>query len=135
MAFLSYIIAATPRSGSILLCDLLSTTGVAGEPQSYYRREDIEDYARAWNLSSTDAIGGEAFERAYLEAVRRAGAGKTGVFGLRLMWVSVAELSARLRALFTRTRLTMLTGLNWRSASRSLFISRGRTRSRRPYRC
>jgi LPS sulfotransferase NodH len=96
VAFLSYIIAATPRSGSTLLCDLLSVTGVAGEPQSYYRREDIEDYARAWRVSSPDVIGSEAFERAYLEAVRPAGAGKTGVFGLRLMWASVAELSARL---------------------------------------
>jgi trehalose 2-sulfotransferase len=91
VAFLSYVIAATPRSGSTLLCDLLSATGVAGEPQSYYRREDIEDYVRTWGLSSPDAIGDEAFERAYLEAVRRAGAGETGVFGLRLMWVSAPE--------------------------------------------
>jgi LPS sulfotransferase NodH len=96
VAFLSYIISATPRSGSTLLCDLLSATGVAGEPQSYYRREDIQDYARAWKALSPDAIGDEAFERTYLEAVRRAGAGETGVFGLRLMWSTVAELSARL---------------------------------------
>lgn len=41
-------------------------------------------------------IGEEAFERTYLEAVRRAGAAQTGIFGLRLMWSSVAELSARL---------------------------------------
>jgi trehalose 2-sulfotransferase len=99
LAFSSYIVAATPRSGSTLLCDLLSGTGIAGQPNSYYRREDILDYAREWGVSPPDAIGDEAFERAYLEAVRRAGAAQTGIFGLRLMWSSVTELSARLRAI------------------------------------
>jgi trehalose 2-sulfotransferase len=56
-------------------------------------------YARKWGLSSPDAIGGEAFERTYLEAVRRAGGGQTDIFGLRLMWSTVAELSARLSAI------------------------------------
>jgi LPS sulfotransferase NodH len=93
--------AATPRSGTTLLCDLLSGTGIAGQPQSYYRREDVLDYARAWGVSSPDVIGDEAFERTYLEAVRRAGTAKTGIFGLRLMWSSVAELSARLSAIYT----------------------------------
>src|SRR6516165_1969350 len=96
VAISSYIIAATPRSGSTLLCDLLSGTGIAGQPHSYYRREDILDYARKWGVSSPDVIGNEAFERTYLEAVRRAGTTQTGIFGLRLMWSSVAELSARL---------------------------------------
>src|SRR5579884_3357376 len=100
MAFASYIIAATPRSGSTLLCDLLSGTGIAGQPHSYYRREDILDYAREWRVSSPNGIGGEVFERTYLEAVRRAGATQTGIFGLRLMWSSVAELSARLSAIY-----------------------------------
>jgi LPS sulfotransferase NodH len=96
VAISSYIMAATPRSGSTLLCDLLSGSGIAGQPQSYYRREDIPDYARAWGVPSPDVIGDEAFERTYLEAVRRAGTGRTGIFGLRLMWSSVMELSVRL---------------------------------------
>jgi trehalose 2-sulfotransferase len=100
VAFSSYIIAATPRSGSTLLCDLLSGAGIAGRPQSYYRREDILDYAREWGLSLPDAIGDEAFERSYLVAVQRAGAAQTGVFGLRLMWRTVAELSERLSAIY-----------------------------------
>jgi trehalose 2-sulfotransferase len=32
----SYLICATPRSGSTLLCDLLSQTGVAGRPEEYF---------------------------------------------------------------------------------------------------
>jgi trehalose 2-sulfotransferase len=97
LAFSSYIIAATPRSGSTLLCDLLSGTGIAGQPQSYYRREDIMDYARTWGVPPPDQIGDVAFERAYLEAVRRAGTAQTGIFGLRVMWVTMPQLSARLR--------------------------------------
>jgi trehalose 2-sulfotransferase len=95
----SYIIAATPRSGSTMLCDLLSGTGIAGHPHSYYRREDILDWAREWGVPPPDVIGDVAFERNYLEAVRRAGAAQTGIFGLRLMWSSVTELSARLSAI------------------------------------
>jgi LPS sulfotransferase NodH len=82
-----------------LLCDLLSGTGIAGQPHSYYRREDILDYARKWGVSSPDVIGDEAFERTYLAAVRRAGTTQTGIFGLRLMWSSVVELFARLSAI------------------------------------
>jgi trehalose 2-sulfotransferase len=99
VGFSSYIIAATPRSGSTLLCDLLSATQIAGRPYSYYRRQDIMRYARNWRLPSPEAIGEEAFERAYLGAVREAGAAQTGIFGLRLMWPTVAELSARLCAI------------------------------------
>jgi len=100
VAFSSYIMAATPRSGSTLLCDLLSGTGIAGRPHSYYRCQDIPDYARKWRLSSPDVIGNEGFERSYLEAVRREGTAHTGILGLRLMWPTVAELSARLSSVY-----------------------------------
>ena len=33
----SYLIASTPRSGSTLLCEALSSTGVAGHPEEYYQ--------------------------------------------------------------------------------------------------
>ena len=92
----SYIICATPRSGSTLLCDLLAETGVAGQPNSYYRQQDILHWAYAWGVSPE----GPEFDRRYLDAVRRVGAGKTGVFGLRLMWRSVDDLSIRLEALY-----------------------------------
>ena len=97
--FSSYIICATPRSGSTLLCDLLAETGVAGRPNSYYRPQSILEWARRWDVSPPDMTGNEAFDRSYLAAVLRAGASENDVFGLRLMWGSVAELSARLKAL------------------------------------
>ena len=32
----SYLVCATPRSGSTLLCDLLDQTGAAGHPEEYF---------------------------------------------------------------------------------------------------
>ena len=97
--FSSYIICATPRSGSTLLCDLLAETGVAGHPNSYYRQESILYWARSWDLSMLDLTDNKEFDRSYLAAALRAGTSENGVFGLRLMWGSVAELSTRLGAL------------------------------------
>ena len=33
---LSYLVCATPRSGSTLLCQALDSTGVAGHPEEYF---------------------------------------------------------------------------------------------------
>lgn len=101
MAYASLILCATPRSGSTLLCDLLTATGVAGKPAWYYRREDIGEWAEHLGVPPGE---GAAFESAYLQAVRREGAGDTGVFALRLMWPSLPELSARLAQLFPELR-------------------------------
>jgi trehalose 2-sulfotransferase len=48
---------------------------------------------------SPDLIGDD-FERTYLEAVRRTAGAQTGILGLRVMWSTVAELSARLSAIY-----------------------------------
>ena len=94
---MSYLICATPRSGTTMLCDLLTATGRAGAPHSYYRRQDISKRAQDWGLADLDP---RAFDRAYLEAVLRAGTAETGVFGLRLMWGTLAELSESLGRLY-----------------------------------
>jgi LPS sulfotransferase NodH len=93
---LAYFLCATPRSGTTLLCDLLGGTGRTGRPQSYYRRQDIERRARAYGIRADDFYGQIDFDRAYLEAVLRDGAGETGVFGLRIMWGTVGEMAERL---------------------------------------
>ena len=33
---ISYLVCATPRSGSTLLCHLLDETGLAGHPEEYF---------------------------------------------------------------------------------------------------
>ena len=96
----SYIICATPRSGSTLLCDLLSDTGVAGNPHSFFRREDFAEWAEYFNLPVTEWCDDQEFDQSYLEAVLKYGTAGTGVFGTRLMWESISNLSMRLDAFF-----------------------------------
>ena len=92
----SYIICATPRSGSTLLCDLLADTGVAGRPDSFFRRQSIPWWAHHLNLSVAEWGDEHEFDRSYLTAVQQQGSGGTQVFGMRLMWESVGALSKRL---------------------------------------
>ena len=96
----SYVICATPRSGSTLLCDLLAETNAAGKPHSFYRRQSIPNWAARWEIAVPEPADDASLNQAYLTAALAAGRGGTGVFGVRLMWESVAELSARLDALF-----------------------------------
>lgn len=99
MRFSSYIICATPRSGSTLLCDLLASTGIAGKPHSYYRNEDASYWAELWGVPGPHRLDDAEFERAYLVALIREGTAGTGIFGLRMMWSSVADASKRLDAI------------------------------------
>lgn len=94
----AYILCATPRSGSTLLCDLLRDAG-AGRPASFFRAESVPDYTRCFGLGPAPGPG---VDRAYLDHVLEAGDGGTGVFGLRLMWESLAGLCHGLRRLFPR---------------------------------
>jgi LPS sulfotransferase NodH len=87
---------------------MLAATSVAGRPNSYFRQEDVEAWADAWGVPHPQGIEGPEFDRDYLSAMRREGSAGTGVFGLRLMWASVAEASRRLsRALGADRDLTV----------------------------
>ncbi len=92
----SYIICTTPRSGSTLLCDLLADTGVAGRPDSFFRRESLHWWANYLNVTAANWRNEHEFDRSYLSAVHQHGTDGTPVFGMRLMWESVAGLSQRL---------------------------------------
>lgn len=98
--FDGYIICGTPRTGSTLLCNLLASTRTAGNPDSFYRRQDISQWAEEWNLPNPDTMGAHEFNIAYLEAAIRAGKDGTGIFGLRLMRENLDELSAILDQIF-----------------------------------
>jgi LPS sulfotransferase NodH len=95
-----YIICGTPRTGSTLLCKLLASTKVAGDPHSFFRREDISEWAEGWRLPPAGSVSEKDFSAAYLEAVIKAGKGGTHVFGLRLMREHLEELSATLDGIF-----------------------------------
>jgi LPS sulfotransferase NodH len=98
----SYILCGTPRSGSTLLCEMLYRTGVAGRPNSYFREVDIAYWAGQWGLSLADGTVSADFDRAFIAAMREAGECGTGIFGLRVMFASLADAGRRLgRALGT----------------------------------
>lgn len=83
--FNSYIICTTTRSGSTLLCDLLSGTGVAGKPESYFHQPTVASWAKALDIPPQGDGNELDFLRAIFNLVRRNGSGGTDVFGLRLM--------------------------------------------------
>lgn len=118
----SYLVCATPRSGSTLLCEALSATGVAGRPAEYFeamydtglprRPTDYFEGLRA--IPAADFLadqlpveGGEAREalaqaatyRDYLAWVYDAGTTPNGAFGAKLMWGHVDHFVAYLRDL------------------------------------
>jgi len=82
---LSYLICTTPRSGSNFLCEVLSSTGVAGRPDEYF-----------WNPPAGHAKWGVPEWSAYVEQIRRAGTTPNGIFGIKLMWSYFGEVVGRL---------------------------------------
>lgn len=91
----SYLICATPRTGSTLLCGLLDSSGVAGHPASYFNHRSLDDYADDWRISRPrDGRIDEAFVQAALAVGRT----PNGVFGGRVMAESMPELTSGLAA-------------------------------------
>lgn len=91
--FDAYILCGTPRTGSTLLCDLLTATGIAGRPDSFFMRDIDPVWARELGLP---AAGEPGYDASYLAAVIRAGTGETGMFGLRLMRENLEDMTSLL---------------------------------------
>jgi LPS sulfotransferase NodH len=90
--FDAYIICATPRTGSTLLCRLLKSAG-AGDPDSFISRF-IPEWADEWGVPSASSVPPETFAAAYLDAAIKAGKAGGNIFGLRLMRENVGDLDA-----------------------------------------
>lgn len=116
----SYLVCASPRSGSTLVCHALAETGVAGKPEEYFealrysgrpRRPEeyflgVEDQSIRDHLGER-SIGDEspprsplwsraAYDR-YLEWALDAGTTPNGVFGAKLMWGYLGDFVSLLR--------------------------------------
>jgi LPS sulfotransferase NodH len=100
--FDTYIICGTPRTGSTLLCDLLTSTKRTGAPHSFYRRQNILEWAEEWDLPAPGTMSEFDFKLAYLNAAIAAGKGGTEIFGLRLMRENLGELLAILDEIHPR---------------------------------
>ncbi|MEP3279923.1 MAG: Stf0 family sulfotransferase [Stappiaceae bacterium] len=97
--FRTYIICATTRSGSTLLCRLLSETKVAGNPNSYFHVPSVSAWMRALNVTDQQTASEKENLETVIEAARLAGRGGTDIFGLRLMRKSFDFLMEKLALL------------------------------------
>ena len=89
-----------PPGAGPKLCDLLADSGVAGCPDSFFRRESFLEWTEYFGLSVDEWGDAHEFDQAYLSAVLRYGTAETPVFGMRLMWESVTDLLKRLELFY-----------------------------------
>jgi LPS sulfotransferase NodH len=117
---LSYLVCATPRSGSTLLCHALAQTGVAGRPEEYFeallrsgvprRPHEYFDPDRHANIVERLAFREmldsapkpnplwrpDTYEQ-YLAWALDEGTTPNGVFGAKLMWGYLGDFAELLR--------------------------------------
>lgn len=91
----SYLLCGTPRTGSTFLCDLLTSTGVAGRPESYFREPDLALWAARLDVPIAD--DGTVVIRDLVVGALRRGTTANGVFGARIMWGTMDLLVDGLR--------------------------------------
>jgi LPS sulfotransferase NodH len=82
-------VASTPRSGSSLLCEALTNTGVAGRPQEYF----WEGYEPHWY-----AEWGATDYREYVRGAIGQGMTPNCVFGAKIMWAHLGDFLRKLRS-------------------------------------
>jgi trehalose 2-sulfotransferase len=109
----SYLVCATPRSGSTLLCELLKDTGVAGRPEEYFEARSetglpphpgdylenlprtgagIRDDTRPPRAPEHSSLLGLSNYRDHLTRTFRLGTTANGVFGAKIMWQHLPDL-------------------------------------------
>lgn len=97
---LSYVLCSNPRSGTTLLCDLLAQTGVAGNPDSFFRQKSLQDWCDDWQVSGPIDTRDQDFTRRYFDAMLAEGRGGTPVFGIRIMGADLRFATAWLDSAF-----------------------------------
>jgi len=86
----SYLICATPRSGSSLLCEALRNTGKAGRPEEYFLPSNEPAWQGRWNTSTYAE---------YLSEAIKQDTTPNGVFGAKIMWGYFDDFASKLRQL------------------------------------
>jgi LPS sulfotransferase NodH len=116
----SYLVCATPRSGSTLVCQALKETGVAGRPEEYFeallqtgrpRRPEqyfigvddqsildhLDQLGRSDDLPPRSPLWSRSAYDRYLEWVFDVGTTPNRVFGAKLMWGYFGDFISLLR--------------------------------------
>jgi trehalose 2-sulfotransferase len=113
----AYLVCATPRSGSTLLCETLRATGLAGSPREHFevlRHSGLPRQPREYLAGVRDegalellaplrraapAPAPAELPEAWRARILRAGRSENGVWGGKLMWGHVEDLVGRARSL------------------------------------
>ncbi|MEO9895047.1 MAG: Stf0 family sulfotransferase [Paracoccaceae bacterium] len=95
----SYVICTSPRSGSTMLCKMLSETGIAGHPESYFHTPSIPEWLSSFDLGEDNFDTEQSALKAIFEGAQNQGTGTTGVFGLRLQGQSLPFFLKQLKKL------------------------------------
>jgi trehalose 2-sulfotransferase len=82
-----YIIAATPRTGGHLLCELLASTEICGRPHEYVLLKNEHIWRNSYGCRTR-----QEYRAYYLQR----GWSANGVFGAKLTWWQFCELTAEL---------------------------------------
>ncbi len=100
MKFDSYVICTSPRSGSTLLCTMLTSTGVAGKPDSYFFGTSLDGWLDDLGVVPDETANEpEILELAFRMAHRK-GRNGTNIFGLRLQGHSFRYFCEKLAVLY-----------------------------------
>lgn len=99
----SYVICTNPRSGSWLLSEALTATGVAGRPQEWFHDEYEQRCSREWKLPPPSAATYEG----YLSRAIEAGTTANGVFGIKCHRYQFQSLPSKLGAIERWSRLSV----------------------------
>ena len=93
----SYLVCASQRSGTTLLCRALADTGVAGRPDEYFLAVDERDHAewRGWEHGPFGRAHQARDREHYLDIVSDLGSTPNGVFGAKLMWNNLPWATAK----------------------------------------
>lgn len=97
--FQSYVLCTSPRSGSTLLCKMLAETGVAGHPESYFHKPDLENWASDLGAPRPARMSELEYLRLLIDTAIEQGTANKGLFGLRLQRHSFDFFFRQLRIL------------------------------------
>lgn len=89
MTGLNYIICAAPRTGSWMLCSILSQTGIAGNPKECFAQTTVEELRVNSHVMPVDDV------RDFMTRITETGTTPNGVFGLKLMATQTRMLLRR----------------------------------------
>jgi LPS sulfotransferase NodH len=91
---LSYVICTNPRSGSWLLSDGLTSTGLAGNPREWFNTLEEQQHGARWRMEHAADLS----YAAYLRLARAESVTRNGVAGVKLHYYQFAQLPKKMEA-------------------------------------